>query len=151
MQIRLGVRSLKDDLEEGLVVAVVGREILEFVEHDKFGGGRSCRRRVRARGVGGFLAFLSASAARVVDRTRRAQTASTVASIVLPVLGSVMRMAGSRPSTQVSSASAGSVPCFPSTLSPPSTRLLFVAGQRGDHVMVVTLIGLAAGGYGPFA
>jgi hypothetical protein len=30
--------ALKDDLEEGLVVAVVGREILEFVEHDKFGG-----------------------------------------------------------------------------------------------------------------
>ena len=31
--------ALKDDLEEGLVVAVVGREILEFVEHDKSVGG----------------------------------------------------------------------------------------------------------------
>lgn len=31
--------ALKDDAEEGLVVVVVGREILEFVEHDTLGGG----------------------------------------------------------------------------------------------------------------
>ena len=43
-----------------------------------------------------------------------------------------MKMIGSRPSTRVSSASAGSVPWFPSTLSPPSTRLQLVAGQGGS-------------------
>ena len=104
--------ALGEDLEDELGGAVGQREVAELVNDDELGAG------VAGNDAGELAADWAswsslASPARVVKRTRRpcwqAQTASAVASIVLPVPLSPMKITLSRSVIQEPSASAAIV------------------------------------------
>ena len=104
-----------EDLEDELGGAVGQREIAQLVEDDELGAGVAADDAGELAAAVGFLEFVGepgeGGEADACGLAWQAQTASAVASIVLPVPESPMKITDSRSSIQEPSASAAIVAC----------------------------------------